>query len=139
MRPMGRDEREASPMNVQEMPEPATKPMQSREPVPAFPKSSGWLGSKNPPTPTPFTRHVPSLSRITRLPNARIASAVAITSSDSKRPLIVVSPIASAPNMSERWEIDLSPGTRTTPDSPLPRGDEVIGVSACAETAAGPF
>ena len=30
---------------------------------------------------------------------------------------MVVRPVASAPSMSARWEIDLSPGTRTVPDS----------------------
>ena len=30
-----------------------------------------------------------------------------------------VSPIASAPNISARWEIDLSPGTRIVPDRPV--------------------
>ncbi len=48
-------------------------------------------------------------------PKARMAAAVAITSADSSSPPTRVSPIASAPSMSARCEIDLSPGTATRP------------------------
>ena len=45
-------------------------------------------------------------------PSARIAAAVRSTSSPSSRPVISVRPTASAPSISARCEIDLSPGTR---------------------------
>ena len=52
-------------------------------------------------------------------PRARIAAAVRSTSRRSSRPLIRVSPTARAPNISARWLIDLSPGTR---DAAMQRG-----------------
>ena len=48
----------------------------------------------------------------TSAPSARMAAAVRSTSSPSSRPVMRVSPTASAPNISARWLIDLSPGTR---------------------------
>ena len=73
-------------------------------------------GSWPPPTPKPRTRHTPSCST-TLAPSARTAAAVRRTSSPVSRPLIVVSPSAIAPNMSERCDTDLSPGARTWPPS----------------------
>ena len=52
------------------------------------------------------------------------------TSSPSSRPLIVVSPSASAPNMSERCDTDLSPGARTRPPSRANgMGDQLEGAA----------
>ena len=51
----------------------------------------------------------------TSAPSARSAAAVRSTSSPSSRPLMVVSPSASAPNIRARCETDLSPGARTRP------------------------
>ena len=60
---------------------------------------------------------VPSpVARRRSAPSARIAAAVRSTSSPSSSPSIAVSPTASAPSISARCEIDLSPGTRATPD-----------------------
>ena len=46
---------------------------------------------------------------------------------------MVVTPSAIAPNNSDRWEIDLAPGTRTVPESPPParssRDDEAVLVT----------
>ena len=67
--------------------------------------------------PRPATRHVPSASCVTSAPSARIAAAVRSTSSPSSSPVIRVSPTASAPNISARWLIDLSPGTLMRPAS----------------------
>ena len=59
--------------------------------------------------PATVARRAPALA-----PSARMAAAVASTSSPSSRPSISVSPTASAPSISARCEIDLSPGTRAT-------------------------
>ena len=88
--------------------------MVRREPVPALPKSSGASGSSRQPLPTPLMIHSPPVFSI-RAPIAFIASPVRITSSPSSRPVMRVSPEARPPNMKERCEIDLSPGTRATP------------------------
>src|SRR5579883_578891 len=58
------------------------------------------------------------------------AAAVASTSSPSSRPLISVRPIASAPNISARCEIDLSPGTRIVPDNGAAAGAAIRGAAA---------
>jgi hypothetical protein len=59
-------------------------------------------------------------------PSARIAAAVRRTSSPVRRPVIVVSPTANAPNMSARWEMDLSPGTVMVPVSGLARAETAL-------------
>src|SRR5580693_7794595 len=74
-------------------------------------------GSARPPTPTPSTSQRPFAWRSTPAPSARIAAAVHSTSSPSSRPVISVRPTARAPSISERCEIDLSPGTRIVPVS----------------------
>ncbi len=116
-RRMGRLRSEASPSKVAAIGQPATAPSISRQPVPELPKSRALAGSAKPPTPTPCTRHSPAPRRSTCAPSAATALAVLSTSSPSSRPLMRVSPTASAPNISARCEIDLSPGTRTRPFS----------------------
>ena len=95
------------------MSKPAAAPMISRTPVPALPQSTTSAGSEKPPWPS--TRHLPSPSRSTPAPKAAMAAAVRLTSSPSSRPSISVTPLASAPRMSARWLMDLSPGARTIP------------------------
>jgi hypothetical protein len=66
------------------------------------------------PLPVPLMIHsAPCFSM--RAPIAFIASPVRMTSSPSSRPVMRVSPEARPPNMKERCEIDLSPGTRAVP------------------------
>ena len=128
-RPMGRRDSEASPISRTRMSWPAIRPIISRMPVPELPKSMSVPGSARPPTPRPRTSHaVPTLC--TGQPIASSALAVLSTSSPSSRPQIVVRPVARAPSMRARWEIDLSPGTRTVPESardlPAESGEEGV-------------
>ena len=96
----------------------AIRPKARRTPVPELPKSSGASGLMRPDTPTPRMRQVPSASRVAEAPSAFIAFAVLRTSSPSSRPFTTVSPMATAPNISARCDMDLSPGTRMVPVRP---------------------
>jgi hypothetical protein len=116
-RAMGRLLRLASPVKVTVVGEVAMVPMISRTPVPELPQSITLSGSAKPPTPTPKTDQLPPPWFTTSAPKACIALAVSSTSSPSRSPVIFVSPTAMAPRISERCEIDLSPGTSATPES----------------------
>ncbi len=138
-RAIGRLVRLASPVKVATMGEVAIAPMIRRTPVPELPQSITWSGSAKPPTPTPCTCQVPSPSRVTSAPSARIALAVSSTSSPSSSPVIRVSPTAIAPRISDRCEIDLSPGTSATPDRG-PQALLLIGIGVpWADICAGSF
>src|SRR5579871_2143396 len=125
---MGRLRSEASPSKVAVIGHPATAPITSRQPVPELPKSRAVLGAPKPATPTPRTTHAKSPVRFTSAPRARMDLAVLRTSSPSRRPEMRVSPTDSAPRISARCEIDLSPGTRTFPiKGPLERASSGAG------------
>ena len=91
-------------------------PIIKRVPVPEFPKSSGPCGWRRPPGPRPLTSQTSPTFAATA-PSATTARAVLMTSSASSRPRMRVVPVASAPKISARCEIDLSPGTRRRPRS----------------------
>jgi len=129
MRAMGRLLREASPVKVAVMGEVAIAPMIRRTPVPELPQSITLPGSAKPPTPTPCTDQLPPPWLVTSAPKACMARPVSSTSWPSRRPAILVSPTAIAPRMSERCEMDLSPGTWASPLSGAPLA-EVIGIGS---------
>ncbi|CAI8221688.1 MAG: Uncharacterised protein [Alphaproteobacteria bacterium] len=115
IRSIGRADKEASPTNSAAMAAPATNPMTSRTPVPAFPKSSGVSGVNNPIGPVPPICQSPLSCFSICAPKACMARMVASTSAASKRPLTRLVPVAIEAKIRARWEIDLSPGTRTMP------------------------
>src|SRR5581483_4801718 len=131
-RAMGRDRKLASPVKLTVTCVVATAPIIRREPVPELPKSSADGGARHPPKPTPVTRHIPSLSRLTAAPREATAPALFSTSSDSRRPVIRLSPSAIPARIRARWEMDLSPGTQAVPlrDGALPaRSGWLFGAS----------
>ena len=116
MRRIGRVRRLASPSKVAVIGQPATAPITSRQPVPELPKSSAARGLGEAADADARARaRRRSPVRSTVAPSACMALAVLMTSSPSSRPVIRVSPTASAPRIRARCEIDLSPGTRTRP------------------------
>src|ERR1700756_1560061 len=112
---MGRERKDASPVNPAVMGVVAIAPITRREPVPELPKSSSDLGLFQLPTPVPVTRQRPGPSAVSSAPSPRRAPAVEWTSPDSSRPVMRVSPSARAPRIRARWEMDLSPGTWAVP------------------------
>ena len=112
---MGRSERELSPMKVALIPCPAKSPSNNRVVVPEFPQSRGSFGSVN--FPPLMTTSSPS-SRI-RIPHASRHLRVDITSAPVDRLDMRDVPSANAANMSDRWEMDLSPGNVISPLMPI--------------------
>ena len=84
--------------------------------MPEFPQSIGTPGACSPRRPTPPTRTA-SPSTSTSAPSARIPAAVESVSAEAPKPVKRLSPSATAPKRSARWEIDLSPGTARSPRS----------------------
>ena len=82
--------------------------------VPEFPQSSVPDGAVSPCMPFPWTITVPFLFSIS-IPMRRKQPMVERQSAPSKKLWISVVPFAMEPNMTLRWEMDLSPGTVTSP------------------------
>ena len=93
---------------------PASRPGSRRMRVPAFPQSMGLRGGPSPRSPTPPTR-ITSFSSLTAAPSAATACTVDSVSAERPNPRISLSPSATAPSRTARWEIDLSPGTPRSP------------------------
>ena len=112
-RRIGRRRSEASPSNVavigNRRPRPSPAGNRCRNC-----RNRGDRGSAKPATPTPSTRHAPVRCARPRAERLHGVGGLS-TSSPSSRPEMRVGPTASAPRMSARCEIDLSPGTRTRP------------------------
>ena len=130
MRRMGRFLSDSSPVMVTLMSQGATMPMSRRAVVPELPHSmgaSGWLG---PAAPQPVTVpvSVPSAWRSsdTTAPRASTARMEARTSSESSTPVRCEVPAAMAENRTARCEMDLSPGTETSPASGPPSGSMIV-------------
>ena len=134
MRLIGRLLSEASPVNVAEIGWPATAPIKSLTPVPAFPKSSGASGGIKPPVPTPSIVIMPA-SEVMFTPSARTASSVDNTSAPINKPATFVWPMAIPPKISARCDIDLSPGISISPDRP--EMGEDVRVSMCVFISKG--
>src|SRR3990167_10877560 len=90
---------------------PARRPANKRMHVPEFPQSIILAGFFKPYLPTPCTTTRSETGPSINTPIDCNAFNVDKQSAASKKPLMVVVPVAIAPNRSARCEIDLSPGT----------------------------
>ena len=136
IRRIGRRRRESSPVSSTVMSHGASTPMSRRTVVPELPQSmasSGCEGPK-PPQPRMSPARLPSgrFSRLTSAPRARTAPMEERTSAESSTPDTCEVPSAIAEKSTERCEIDLSPGTRTAPDSGRASGSMRVACSAAA-------
>src|SRR5215207_2070080 len=111
---MGRRLRLASPTSVELNGWAASTPAMRRALVPLFAQSSGRSLARSERDPLPLTV-MSGATAGTSAPSARRTPAVARTSAESRTPRTRPAPVASAPRISARWEMDLSPGTRTVP------------------------
>jgi hypothetical protein len=123
-RRIGRRDSDASPISVDGNFCAASRPDIRRIEVPEFPRSRSCEGADSPCRPTPSTRKLVSLTRSIDTPMDWNAFIVHRQSSPSRKPVTSVRPVASDPSITERCEIDLSPGTRTWPVG-LPPGETV--------------
>jgi len=132
MRSIGRRLRESSPVSRVEKLCPARMPSSRRIPVPELPMSSGPSGAWRPRRPTPWIASIISVPErekragragsmlrtipvSERAPMASTALSVLRVSPAKRKPVISVVPSAMAPSITARWEMDLSPGTETSP------------------------
>src|SRR5262249_55562857 len=76
--------------------------------------------ARSPSSPGPSTVTMPGPTSSMSTPSARSTPMVLRLSSPPESPRTVARPCANAANSTERWPIDLSPGTRTSPPSAPP-------------------
>ncbi len=130
MRRMGRFLSDSSPVMVTLMSQGATMPMSRRAVVPELPQSMGAAGWLGPSAPQPVT--VPESDpsgwafKSTSAPRASTARMEARTSSESSTPERCEVPSAMAANSTARCEMDLSPGTVTSPVKGPPKGSMIV-------------
>ena len=117
-RSIGRFMSEASPINSESKACAASSPVNRRIAVPALPMSRAWPAPASPRMPRPRTCTRSGAGRRTSTPRARIACMLARQSSLGRNPLISLVPSAMPASITERWEIDLSPGTVSSPATP---------------------
>ena len=115
---------------VTSMSQGATTPMSRRAVVPELPQSMGAAGWLGPSAPQPVT--VPESDpsgwafKSTSAPKASTARMEARTSSESSTPERCEVPSAMAANSTARCEMDLSPGTVTSPLKGPPKGSMIV-------------
>ena len=114
-RRMGRFDRDASPMSVVGKGRLARMPDSSRIVVPELAASSATAGALNPARPRPMIRTAPGPVASTSTPRPRMHATLAATSAPGARWVMLVTPSDNPPSSTYRWEMDLSPGTGTTP------------------------
>ncbi len=90
---------------------PANNPVSSRTVVPELPQSNTSVGSCSPSSPRPWIANSVGERSSTTTPSPRMTPMVARQSPPSRKLRTVLVPSAMAENMTERWLIDLSPGT----------------------------
>jgi len=116
---IGREHSELSPTRRLSNDWPASNPSKSRIAVPELPISRSPSALARPCRPTPCTTtRSPSRSILT--PSCCIAWIVLRLSSPCKKPEMWLSPSAMAASITARCDIDLSPGTRIEPLTPVP-------------------
>ena len=117
MRFMGRFLIDSSPVRVTQKGWAERRPERRRVVVPLLPQSSTPSGSLSPCIPFPKTStRSPLFSMETPMRSKQ--EMVERQSAPWRNPSISVRPLAMAPNMTLRWEMDLSPGTVTSPRRP---------------------
>ena len=111
---MGREFKEASPDSREEKRCPARIPDISRVVVPLLPVFRVPSGAVSPRSPRPWTRIQSGLSSM-ETPICRKQRMVERQSAPVKKLVISVVPWAMEPSITARWEMDLSPGTVSSP------------------------
>ena len=117
-RPIGRFDSEASPMQRGGERRRGHQPHRQPDPGAGIAEIERPSGSSRPANADALDMPGAVVPPFDRAPSAAMALAVLITSSASSRPVTLVSPIATAPSIRARCDIDLSPGTRMRPVSP---------------------